>query len=445
MKKKCLLVCLLCCLLLGLALAEEPMTETVLFEGSQHASGGWNLALTIDTTNVNGTFDPSLISENGYFAVTYDGVQNGVYLALSDWEGGVWAQINVPSTCTQTDGLYTAVFSFEQCRMAYGSMDFAAADQICVGTSASTKTMVIHKVAWYGAAQTDSLGADEVLFSGAKYGVYLALSSHSGATQWAKVNASETVEVSEGRYGAYFDESTMAMAFGSNFARLDQISVYSSGKQPVTLHKLAYFAGTGDVVDTSGGRWDRPDTGIAFIGDSICQNAKLLYGDWNTILGRSDCANYGIGGQTTLECRARIGELAARNYRQIVFICGINDIGHGYTKEEIVQNYAAMIETVQANNPDCQFVILSTLPTTSAFYSGQQGKITLLNLAFKRFANKTPNVTFVDAYSAFCPKAGEYAYPELLSDGLHPNAEGYAKIAEMLTPYLLPETDFAIE
>ena len=143
----------------------------------------------------------------------------------------------------------------------------------------------------------------------------------------------------------------------------------------------------------------------------------------------------------TLECRARIGELAACNYRQIVFICGINDIGHGYTKEEIVQNYAAMIETVQANNPDCQFVILSTLPTTSAFYSGQQGKITLLNLAFKRFANKTPNVTFVDAYSAFCPKAGEYAYPELLSDGLHPNAEGYAKIAEMLTPYLLPEAE----
>ena len=209
----------------------------------------------------------------------------------------------------------------------------------------------------------------------------------------------------------------------------------------MTLHKLAYFAGTGEIVDSSDGRWDRPDTGIAFIGDSICQNAKLLYGDWNTILGRSDCANYGIGGQTTLECRARIGELAARNYRQIVFICGINDIGHGYTKEEIVQNYAAMIETVQASNPDCQFVILSTLPTTSAFYSGQQGKITLLNLAFKRFANKTPNVTFVDAYSAFCPKAGEYAYPELLSDGLHPNAEGYAEIAEILTPYLLPEAE----
>lgn len=481
MKRNLLVMLLLFCLLTSFALAEEPLTETVLFEGSQSAAGGWNLALTINTTNANGTFDPSLISENGYFAVTYEGVQNAVYLALSDWQGGNWAQINVPSACTLADGLYTAVFSFEQCRMVYGGADFSAADQICVGTSASTKPVVISKVAWYGAAQVDSLGADDVLFSGAatsaaqneclvfrftqhvggtfdasqmrtdsqfyveysgaKYGVYLALSSHSGATQWAKVNASETVEVSEERYGAYFDESAMASAFGTNFARLDQISVYSSGKQPVTLHKLAYFAGTGEVVDTSDGRWDRPDTGIAFIGDSICQNAKLLYGDWNTILGRSDCANYGIGGQTTLECRARIGELAARDYQQIVFICGINDIGHGYTKEEIVQNYAAMIAAVQDQNPACQFVILSTLPTTSAFYSGQQGKITLLNLAFKRFANKTPNVTFVDAYSAFCPKTGEYAYPELLSDGLHPNAAGYAKIAEILTPYLLPEAE----
>lgn len=429
MKKKCLLVCLLCCLLFGLALAEEPMTETVLFEGSQPASGGWNLALTIDTTNVNGTFDPSLISENGYFAVTYDGVQNGVYLALSDWEGGVWAQINVPSTCTQTDSLGADEVLFS------GAATSTAQNECLVFRFTQ------HVGGTFDASQMRTDSRFYVEYSGAKYGVYLALSSHSGATQWVKVNASETVEVSEGRYGAYFDESAMAMAFGSNFARLDQISVYSSGKQPVTLHKLAYFAGTGDVVDTSDGRWDRPDTGIAFIGDSICQNAKLLYGDWNTILGRSDCANYGIGGQTTLECRARIGELAARNYRQIVFICGINDIGHGYTKEEIVQNYAAMIETVQASNPDCQFVILSTLPTTSAFYSGQQGKITLLNLAFKRFANKTPNVTFVDAYSAFCPKAGEYAYPELLSDGLHPNAEGYAKIAEMLTPYLLPEAE----
>ena len=65
MKKKCLLVCLLCCLLRGLALAEEPMTETVLFEGSQPASGGWTLTLTNTTTHVNSTIYPTQNSQKG--------------------------------------------------------------------------------------------------------------------------------------------------------------------------------------------------------------------------------------------------------------------------------------------------------------------------------------------------------------------------------------------
>ena len=192
-------------------------------------------------------------------------------------------------------------------------------------------------------------------------------------------------------------------------------------------------------MDTTDGRWSRADTGIAFIGDSLCQNPIYSYGDWNTILGRSDCSNFGIGGQSTVECRARISELAARDYDVIVFICGINDIGRGYTKEETVANIDAMVTAVRAQNPDCQFILLSVLPTTDAFYTGQQAKINLLNLAYKRYASKTSGVTYVDAYSSFCPGTGEYAYPEFFTDGLHPNAEGYAIIAELLMPYLPEE------
>lgn len=468
-------------LLCTTALAEDASTleETILFDGETTITESWSIGVSVNTSNAGGSFDPSVIGENGYFTVVYEGGEKAVYLALSDWESGTWAQVNVPSACTLENGLYVATFSYEQCFIQYGSKNFAAVDQICVGASTVSHKTVIHQVIWHGEKQADLLGADDVLFSGAatanaqnacpvfcftrhvggdfdaaqinpgsrfyveyegsQYGVYLALSSHSGATHWTRVNASETVTLADGRYGAYFDYSAFAKAFGTNFARLDQVSVFTTTGNPITVYKLAYFAGEGDPVDASDGRWERPDAGIAFIGDSICQNALLLYGDWNTILGRSDCANYGIGGQTTVECRARIDELASRNYQQVVFICGINDIGHGYTKEEIVKNYDAMISAIQENHPSCQFVILSTLPTTSAYYSGQQGKITLLNLAFRRYANKTENVTFVDAYSSFCPSAGEYAYPELLSDGLHPNADGYAKIAEILKPYLFAE------
>ena len=352
-------------------------------------------------------------------------------------------------------------------------------DQICVGSTTAAGSTTIRRIVWHGRPLVDDLNATATIFrgsvtanaananlhyaftkhvggdfdaaqinpgsrfyveySGQKDGVYLALTSHSGATQWSRVNPDETVQLENGRWASCFSYDNFASVWGTNFARLDQLSVFTSTSGEVTLHRVAYFAGEGEPVDTSDGRWDRPDTGIAFIGDSICQNPIYSYGDWNTILGRSDCVNFGIGAQTTVECRARIDEIASRDYKMVVFICGINDIGRGYTKEEIVANYDAMITTIRQKNPDCEFILVSVLPTTSAFYAGQQAKINLLNMAYKRYASKTPGVTFVDVYSSFTPKTGEYAYPELLSDGLHPNREGYAVMAEILGPCLPAE------
>lgn len=476
MKKLIMLLAVLLMLQPAVLAEEEAFVETVLFDGTATVSGNWQLATGVNTTNANGAFDPSLITEDGYFTVEYNGSVRAVYLAFSEWQSSTWASVNVPASCVTSGDLCTATFTFDQCYIQYGSKDFSAIDQICVGSTTAAGETTIRRIVWHGRPLKDDLNADAVLFrgsvtanaansnmafcftshvggefdasqinegarfyveySGARNGVYLAFSSHSGARQWSRVNPDETVELENGRYASYFSYDNFARTWGTNFARLDQFTVFSSTASEVTLHRLAYFAGNGDPVDTSDGRWDRPDTGIAFIGDSICQNALLIYGDWNKILGRNDCANYGIGGQTTVECRARIDELASRDYEMIVFICGINDIGHGYTKEEIVANYDAMIEAVREKNPDCEFLLVSTLPTTDAFYTGQQSKINLLNMAYKRYASKTKGVTYVDVYSSFTAKTGEYAYPELLSDGLHPNAAGYEKMAEILNKYL---------
>lgn len=461
------------------ALAEETddgLIEVVVYEGNATVTGNWELAASANTTNANGTFDPSMITEGGYFTVEYTGSIKAVYLAFSDWQSGKWASVNVPSACETSGSLCTATFTFNQCYIQYGSKDFSAVDQICAGSTTAAGDTTIHRIVWHGRPLQDDLNATATLFRGAattnaanssltyvftqhvggdfdasqinegsrfyveytgrKNNVYLAFSSHSGATHWTRVNPDETVELENGRYASWFSYDNFSKAWGTNFARLDQLTVYTSIAGETTLHRLAYFAGEGEPVDTSDGRWDRPDDGIAFIGDSICQNALLIYGDWNTILGRSDCVNYGIGAQTSVECRARIDELANRQYRMIVFIIGINDIGRGYTKEEIVANVDAMIQAVKANQPECEFLIVSVLPTTSAFYAGQQAKINLLNMAYKRYASKTSGVTFVDVYSSFTPKTGEYAYPELLSDGLHPNQAGYAVMADILKNYL---------
>ena len=82
-----------------------------------------------------------------------------------------------------------------------------------------------------------------VEYSGARNGVYLALQSHSGATQWSRVNADETQELENGRYVAWFNYDNFARAWGTNFARLDQLTVYTTTPRAVTLHRIAYFAG----------------------------------------------------------------------------------------------------------------------------------------------------------------------------------------------------------
>ena len=99
--------------------------------------------------------------------MTYDGVQNRVYLALSDWEGGVWHEWNsAVHLHVQTDGMYTAADTVSAVPDGvWAAMHFAAASQ---STSAQSH---IHQDD--GDSQevrgraADSLAPDEVLFSGA--------------------------------------------------------------------------------------------------------------------------------------------------------------------------------------------------------------------------------------------------------------------------------------
>lgn len=463
--------------------AQAAQDGTVIFEGEATVDTVWKLIASANTTNAGGSFDPADMLPGGYFTVEYEGTSGQVYFAMSEWTAGTWSQVNEPAACQTADGLNIATFTYEQCVEAFGSSDFTEVDALNVGSANSEGETTVRRILWHGkttmtsgsslsedavtlyrgsarskasntnmafvftkhaggefdAAQINAGSRFYVEHSGTKGGVYLAFSSHSGAKHWVRVNASEIVELENGRFASYFDYSNFAANWGTNFARLDQLTVFSSTSEPVKLHRIAYIPGTGAPVDGTDGRWDRPDAGIAFIGDSICQNAALSFGDWNKILGRTDCCNFGIGGQTTVNCLARIDEVAGRDYSHVVFICGINDIGWNYTAEQIVCNFDGMISAIRAKNPDCQFILVSVLPTTEAFYKGQQDKIVQLNKAYRDYAEQNEDVTYVDTYSSFTSAPGEYAYPQFLSDGLHPNAAGYAEIARVLNQYLPAE------
>ena len=61
--------------------------------------------------------------------------------------------------------------------------------------------------------------------------------------------------------------------------------------------------------------------------------------------------------------------------------------------------------------------------------------IVALDADLKTLAENNANVTYVDCYSSFVGEDG-YCKEGITFDGLHPNLDGYAIIAEILNPYL---------
>lgn len=462
------------------------MTETVLYSSQYPISSAWKMGPSVYTTNGGGDFEAANITQDGYFAVSYTGTEGAVRLAWQNMNETEWIYVDAPtSTVANEDGSYTSTFSYDDCVKAYGSDSFIQVESIGVATSESTEKVMITNISWHGYSTTLELGETAVLYegmvtstasntnlaffftkhvggdwdastisegsffyveyTGAEKGIYLAFLSASGGTNWATVYPDESGVNATGKNYSIYTYDSIAKAYGTNFVRLDQIQVFSATSKEVTLRRVLYFEGEGAPVDTSDGTWDRPDTGIAFIGDSIVQNplvdtSHLKAIDWNGILNREDCVNYGIGGQTTKECAARIDELAKKNYSKVVMLCGINDIGRGLTNSQIVENYETMVEALCEKNPEIEIYIISVLPTTPAFYTGMQSMIVSLNTRLQAFTLKYDNVTYVDCHSAFVGD-DEYCKDGLTFDGLHPNLDGYAIIAEILGSYLEDEED----
>ncbi len=270
-----------------------------------------------------------------------------------------------------------------------------------------------------------------------KDGLYLALISHSGGNRWLTLNPTRVNKLDNGRCQAEFLYISISMKIAGMFNLLDEIRPLCASDEKVTLYSVEYVEGDGVPVKYGPSDWLKPSEGIAFLGDSITQNVFYNEGDFNTLLGRKDCVNYGIGSQTSVHMLNRIDEIAARDYKQLVIWCGINDMGSS-TPAQIAGRVEKMVEIMRTTNPGIRFTIISTLPTTDAFFRGAQHKIVELNDLYRAFADANEDVSFCDVYPYFLADNG-YCKPELMIDGLHPNSEGYKILAQHLPEHLLPE------
>ena len=192
---------------------------------------------------------------------------------------------------------------------------------------------------------------------------------------------------------------------------------------------------------------------VVFMGDSITDFWKL-----SEYFSGKPYVNRGISGQTTSQMLVRLfSDVIDLKPAAMVLLAGINDIAQNtgpQTAEMVEQNIQAMTELAQLHG--IKVVLCSIMPVSDYPYLKQQkglidsktktikwteshpaGDIIKLNVWIKDYAAKV-NAIYVNYFDAFVDEKG--LLKETLSDdGLHPNAEGY-KIMNQIVEVAIRKT-----
>ncbi|MBQ8322199.1 MAG: hypothetical protein IJX92_07535 [Clostridia bacterium] len=169
---------------------------------------------------------------------------------------------------------------------------------------------------------------------------------------------------------------------------------------------------------------------IAFIGDSITDG----YAQYGNAYSDYKVAWRGISGDTTTGLYDRLDvSLYAVNPKIVVLLIGINNI------DTMFEDYEKIISDITHRLPDSELIIQSLHPTSKAF-SDRNERILSANEKIKNIAAEY-GCTYVDTHSALKDASvGEYS-SLYTDDGLHPNANGYEKITEVLLPIIKQRLD----
>ena len=165
-------------------------------------------------------------------------------------------------------------------------------------------------------------------------------------------------------------------------------------------------------------------------GDEHSQFAYWLmqaHADWNVL-------NRGVNGERTDQIAARFDRDVLTNHPAVVIIlAGVNDVYQGRSVEFAEEQLRAMYDRALAAK--IPVVACSIIPYNSATPE-QNAKMHAINDWIRAQVAKDARMRFVDTRAATA-KAGDLDHLSGSPDGLHPDVNGYRKMAEALEPALL--------
>ncbi len=171
----------------------------------------------------------------------------------------------------------------------------------------------------------------------------------------------------------------------------------------------------------------RPEHLAVLAGDSLS-----LWFPPELLPENSKWLNQGISGETSAGLLKRLDLLDQTQPKTIFVMIGINDLIRGTTDEAIVENQRQIVRYLRKVHPRTEVVIQSILPhgKEEVTWEGREKllaipnhRIWMLNQQLQTMAKKE-GVKYLDLYSLFANKQGNLR-PELTTDGLHLNFQGY--------------------
>jgi lysophospholipase L1-like esterase len=141
--------------------------------------------------------------------------------------------------------------------------------------------------------------------------------------------------------------------------------------------------------------------------------------------------NRGVNGERSDQIAARFDrDVLAQHPRVVIIIAGVNDVYQGRPADFVIAQLRAMYDRARAADIP---VVAGSIVTYNTATPAQNAAMHQINDWIRAEATRDDNVTFVDTRKA----AARPDNIDLLAsspDGLHPDVNGYHRMAEALAP-----------
>ena len=164
---------------------------------------------------------------------------------------------------------------------------------------------------------------------------------------------------------------------------------------------------------------------IVMLGNSLTEGGK----DWGKKLGWKNVVNRGIIGDEIMGIYDRLHQILPGNPKKIYYLCGINDVSHHLTTDDIIARECKVIERIMSECPNTELIIQSLLPINESFHryknlDGKTNQVPEINARLAELA-KEKGLKFINLYPLFVEPGTNVLRKDLTTDGLHLKDAGY--------------------